>query len=114
MTGTLVDFSSQPKLSAPDRELIDLLQALCSHSNNHIVIISGRKKEDMEHWLGHLSLQLIAEHGAWSRVTDQWTPLSNLNTHWKKDIRNILEEFVARTPGSFIEEKHFSLALAFS
>ena len=36
-----------------------------------------------------------------------------LSDEWKDDIRPILEVFVDRTPGSFIEEKDFSLVWHF-
>ena len=38
-----------------------------------------------------------------------WKMLEPLKNDWKDEIREILESHVDRTPGSFIEEKEFSL-----
>lgn len=112
--GTLVPFSHHPGLAAPDQALLDLLCALSQHTHNRVVIISGRDRKDIGTWLGDLDIHLVAEHGAWAKGPGaDWAPTTSLDTRWKKDILNILEEFVARTPGSFIEEKHFSLAWHF-
>jgi trehalose 6-phosphate synthase/phosphatase len=55
---------------------------------------------------------LAAEHGAILRspVAKQWEqPLPTISDGWKLRVYPILEHFVDRTPGSFIEEKEFSL-----
>ncbi len=41
---------------------------------------------------------------------ENWKILERLNTDWMEDIKPVLESFADRTPGSFIEEKNFSLA----
>ena len=35
--------------------------------------------------------------------------LESLNADWKKEIRLILDKYVERTPGSFVEDKTYSL-----
>jgi trehalose 6-phosphate synthase/phosphatase len=39
-----------------------------------------------------------------------WKVSTGLTNNWKKDIRPVLDNLVERTPGSFLEEKEFSLA----
>ncbi|HJT75045.1 MAG TPA: trehalose-phosphatase, partial [Chitinophaga sp.] len=108
--GTLVGFQANIDMATPDQELYSLLKELSADPVNHLVMISGRKHETMEEWLGHLKLDLIAEHGAWHRkYAEDWQKLPGLDAQWKLDIQPILETFTDRTPGSFIEEKSYSL-----
>ena len=112
--GTLVSFSPHPMLAAPDKDLLDLLEKLTKDNHNRVVIISGRERSILSKWLGHLPLYLVAEHGACTKSPNKtWKADPTPAIYWKKDIRNILEELVARTPGSFIEEKHASLVWHF-
>ena len=39
----------------------------------------------------------------------KWQTLVAMKSHWKKEILPVLELYVNRTPGSFIEEKDYSL-----
>jgi trehalose 6-phosphate synthase/phosphatase len=108
--GTLVGFQTNIDLASPDQELYQLLKALTHDKANHVVMISGRKHETLEEWLGQLPLDLIAEHGAWhKKYGEDWQRIPGLTAHWKQDIMPILDTFMDRTPGSFIEEKSYSL-----
>jgi len=108
--GTLVGFQTNIDLASPDQDLIQLLTELTADPLNHVVMVSGRKYQTLEEWLGHLKLDLIAEHGAFQkRHGEEWQQLPGLTDAWKVDIAPILETFTDRTPGSFIEEKSFSL-----
>jgi trehalose 6-phosphate synthase/phosphatase len=42
-----------------------------------------------------------------------WETMPLLKNHWKSDFRPVLEAYVDRTPGSFIEEKGHSLVWHF-
>lgn len=108
--GTLVPFSGRPVDAKPDRELVDLLQGLSKKPGSEMVIISGRDKNTLDDWLGNFPLAFSAEHGMWIKEREgEWKMLETLEDDWKKEIRPILELYVDRTPGSFIEEKEFSL-----
>ena len=108
--GTLVSFADKPERAKPDKELIGLLMALSQPPQNEIVIISGRNKGTLDKWLSFLNIGLVAEHGAWVKERGKdWEAIGPLKNDWKKEIRPILEVYVDRTPGSFIEEKDFSL-----
>lgn len=108
--GTLVGFQSNLELAFPDDDLYELLEQLSSDPCNQIVIVSGRKHETLEEWFSELPIDMIAEHGAWTKPRQQeWSKVPGLDSHWKHDISPILETYVDRTPGSFIEEKSYSL-----
>ncbi len=108
--GTLVGFKGDIDRASPDEELLDLLSTLSKDEANKIIIISGRRHETLEEWFGHLKLDMIAEHGAWQKQSGlEWKSLPLLTDKWKQDIRAVLETYTDRTPGSFIEEKSYSL-----
>jgi trehalose 6-phosphate synthase/phosphatase len=112
--GTLVGFADRPEKAGPDKELVTLLQALAADSKNEMVIISGRDKATLTRWLGNLSASLVAEHGAWIKDREaEWRVIEPLRNDWKQTIRPILELYTDRTPGSFVEEKDFSLVWHF-
>ncbi|MCB0113407.1 MAG: bifunctional alpha,alpha-trehalose-phosphate synthase (UDP-forming)/trehalose-phosphatase, partial [Caldilineaceae bacterium] len=109
--GTLVSFANRPQDATPDPALYELLTALARDPHNEVVLISGRGKDDLTRWLGHLNMGLVAEHGVWMRTRGgDWQTIEPLDDAWKESIRPILERFVERTPGSLIEEKTFALA----
>ncbi|EGW36319.1 bifunctional alpha,alpha-trehalose-phosphate synthase (UDP-forming)/trehalose-phosphatase [Desulfosporosinus sp. OT] len=111
--GTLVPFTDSPDHAKPDKELLDLLQSL-TETNTEVVIISGRDRAILETWLGFLNITLVAEHGAWlKRPGEPWSLRKPLINTWKRNLMPILEMYADRLPGSFIEEKEFSLAWHF-
>lgn len=106
--GTLVPIAQTPEKAAPDDALLQILTSL--KANNHVVVLSGRSREVLENWLTSLHLEMVAEHGAWIKEEgEDWKTTEPQLPEWKKEIRPILEMYVDRTPGSFIEEKDFSL-----
>lgn len=108
--GTLVGFKTNINQAFPDDDLYEILDHLISDPLNHVIIVSGRNYVTLEDWFGHLKIDIIAEHGAWQKHADEdWTRLPGLNDSWKQDLLPMLETYVDRTPGSFIEEKSFSL-----
>ena len=108
--GTLVGFKDNPQDAKPDAKLYQLLDRLNEQPNTEVVLISGRDRETFETWFGDRSYTLITDHGVWICRNKKWQALERLKTDWMKSIRPILETFVDRTPGTFIESKHYSLA----
>ena len=109
--GTLAPYQKLPSLAAPSEELIDLLKQLTNDPANEIVIISGRDVNTLEKWLGKLQLNMIAEHGACIKLRGQeWKEQITIKTEWKEQIRPLMQLFVDRCAGSFIEEKNSTLA----
>jgi trehalose 6-phosphate synthase/phosphatase len=108
--GTLVNFNSDINKASPDENLYKLLEALTADKANTIVLISGRDHQTMEKWFGQTGVHLIAEHGVWQKTYGkQWKSIRGLDDKWKEDIMPILNTYTDRTPGTFIEEKSFSL-----
>lgn len=108
--GTLTPFRGNPNDASPDEELNGIISKLSENPKNKVVIISGRDKETLQEWFGHFQLDLIAEHGVWLRLRGKkWQTLSTLKDNWKKEINDVLEDYVGRTPGSFVEQKDYSL-----
>ncbi|THH41350.1 bifunctional alpha,alpha-trehalose-phosphate synthase (UDP-forming)/trehalose-phosphatase [Neolewinella litorea] len=108
--GTLMSFDPDPQAVKPDQEVLDVLVKLASDPKNTVVINSGRDKTTLEKWLGHLNVEMAAEHGVWMKEKQNWQLNSNVVDGWKPKVRELLENLVSRTPGSFIEEKDYSLA----
>jgi len=110
--GTLVGFHVIPEQAKPDKELIKLLADLANDPQNTVVLISGRERDKLADWFGDLNVHIIASHGLWIRHPgqDDWIMTMSLENDWKESIRQILESYTDRTPGSFIEEKEYSLA----
>lgn len=108
--GTLVGFQNDPQAASPDQELHSLLAKLEADAKNTVTVISGRDRDTLERWLGDHHVNLIVEHGVWLKTMgSEWQMIDNISSNWKPIIRPILENFVDRTPGTFIEEKNYSL-----
>ncbi len=110
--GTLVGFAPRPEHAAPDEELKSLLRSLSRQTKNKVVVISGRTRKTLADWLGELEIGLIVEHGAWIWERGLgWTLLEPAQNTWKNEVKEVLNQYVDRTPGASLEEKDFSLAL---
>jgi len=108
--GTLVPFSPRPADAMPETNLLRLLERFAKNPGNEVVLISGRDKDTLESWFGGLNVGLVAEHGVWIKEKGgEWETIETLTSEWKEEVHPILESWVDRTPGSFIEEKEFSL-----
>ncbi len=110
--GTLVGFQNIPERAKPDLELKELLCKLSQDPNNTIVIVSGRDRAVLSRWLKGLNLYILASHGLWllDPQSGEWSMMLPLDNEWKNKVRPILELYTDSMPGSFIEEKEFSLA----
>ncbi len=108
--GVLAPIKTLPEQAAPDRATLQLLGKLTADPKNLCVVISGRPRETLDDWLGHLPLAFAAEHGLWHRsIGGEWGILSSFDTAWKPQIEAVMNRYVALLPGSFIEEKHAAL-----
>jgi trehalose 6-phosphate synthase/phosphatase len=109
--GTLVPFSRIPSEAAPDNAVKELLSRLSSDTRNHVVVISGRDIPSLDRWLGGLPISLVAEHGASFKMRNStWQQMVSVSDLWKEEIRRIMQLFVLRCAGSFIEEKTNTIA----
>ncbi|WP_317258937.1 trehalose-phosphatase [Hymenobacter tibetensis] len=79
-----------------------------------VAIISGRDRHTLTKWFGDLPIGLIAEHGAWLRPpNEEWSLIHTLRSEWQQEMQPVMELYVGRTAGSYIEQKDFSLAWHF-
>ncbi len=109
--GTLAPFTRRPEEAVPGVELKELLLNLSSDKRNKVVVISGREAAVLDKWFSDMPLVLVAEHGAsFKAKNEEWQHLVSSPGQWKEEIRYILQMFVSRCVGSFIEEKPHSLA----
>jgi trehalose 6-phosphate synthase/phosphatase len=109
--GTLVNFVNNPEHAFPDESLITLIQSLTKLKNTKVVLISGRDTKSLGEWWLKTPVVLIAEHGVWIRkIGKDWTLSEKVQNNWMESIRPVIETFVDRTPGTFLEEKSYSLA----
>ncbi len=112
--GTLSHFKKNPQDAKPDDELHSIIKNLTSNELNTVTIISGRDRYTLEKWFAGHKVNLICEHGVWLKKVDgEWEMLSTVNNNWMPNVRPVMENFVDRTPGSFIEEKNYSLVWHF-
>ena len=108
--GTLTGFHDIPSKAKPDAEILEILETLANDKKNKVVIISGRDRQTLDDWLGKLKIDIIAEHGVWLKEQDkQWNTIFHMRNEWKEEFRPIFESYVDRMPGSFVEEKDYSL-----
>lgn len=107
--GTLISFFTRPEEAKPTEPLLQLLEKLSEDPKNVVVIISGRDRDTLEKWFDSINIDLVAEHGAWIQEGKAWELAEPFANEWKEEIRAVLEVYMDRTPGSFIEEKDFSL-----
>lgn len=108
--GTLTGFHSDPQKAVPDAELKGIVKDLSELAQ--VVVISGRDKDTLGRWFEGQNIDMIAEHGVWVKKKEdkgEWELYAEVEDGWKDDIRQIMEYYVLRTPGAFIEEKHHSL-----
>ena len=109
--GTLVPLIPTPSEAVPSENVIDFLTSISSDPANDLAIVSGRDAGTMEKWFGDLPITLVAEHGASLRMRHKsWQQLVTFSEQWKDQVRRIMQLFVTRCVGSFIEEKTSTLA----
>ncbi|MFH1562680.1 MAG: bifunctional alpha,alpha-trehalose-phosphate synthase (UDP-forming)/trehalose-phosphatase [Nitrospirota bacterium] len=108
--GTLVEFARDPQETKPDEEIIRLLKLIDEYPQTKVILTSGRDRETLTNWFGRLNIGLIAEHGVWIKEKDlDWQLIKPLSNDWKPRLLSLCRVYVDRLPGSFIEEKEFSL-----
>jgi len=111
--GTLAELAPTPEAARPTEEILEVVRNLTELDGVEVVIISGRDHQTLAEWLGHLPLHIVAEHGFHFRLHGggSWQELlPGIDMGWKQGVRDILEDYTARSVGAFIEEKPASLA----
>jgi trehalose 6-phosphate synthase/phosphatase len=110
--GTLVPLRPRPEEARPDDELLRLLNALAGLPGVALHVVTGRRRTDIEAWLGHLPVGLHAEHGLSSRGIGRkrWRHRTvEPAPPWIELAREPMTARVAAVAGSHLEEKDASL-----
>jgi trehalose 6-phosphate synthase/phosphatase len=109
--GTLTGFHNDPQMAKPNEELYEIIGNLIADEKNTVVIISGRDKETLSKWFDKFDrLAFVAEHGVWNKNPNgRWKMSDQIDKEWMEIIEPVLQNFVDRTPRSFIEYKNYSL-----
>ena len=108
--GTLVPFSQLPGEARPNAHLVDLLKSFSDEEKNDVFVISGRDSLSLDNWIGHLRINIIAEHGAAIKLKDrEWETQVSSSTDWKPHVKAIMDSYVKRCANSSTEEKDFSI-----
>jgi len=108
--GTLTPFFNLPSLAKPDNLLLDILNNIGRNERNSVYIVSGRDSATLDKWLGHLPVNIIAEHGARIRYRNgRWQDEATQAIHWKDAIERIMEVYTRKCVSSFIEVKEYSI-----
>lgn len=110
--GTLSPFKNKPEDAFPTSELLQMLTQLVSDPRNRVVISSGRDMQTLEKWLGHLPLDMAAEHGAFYKENGVWNRKTS-TISWDDEILQIFQEFLDKTPQSKLEIKDTALVWHF-
>ncbi len=109
--GTLVSFTGDPQSAEPDEELLLLLKKLTHRDATDVVIISGRDRDTLQRWFGSYKLGAVAEHGVWIKKRQGNWDLINVSANdWKHGVLPIISMYTDIVPGSFVEEKEYSIA----
>lgn len=107
--GTLVNFTLMPATAVLTEEISVIIKNLVSNPNTELFIITGRSDYEIDRFLDHLPINIIAEHGALVKKDGKWLSQIKGNNRWKKAVVPMLNEIVKKCPGSYLEEKRFSL-----
>ncbi len=107
--GTLAPIVNNPAEARPTEMLQSILMNLAETSD--VVIISGRNRSFLDKTFTGIPVYLVAEHGAFLKKPDQpWQRLDLSTDNWVEPVRSIMNHFVDRSPGSFIEGKETAIA----
>jgi trehalose 6-phosphate synthase/phosphatase len=107
--GTLVNYELIPDNARLPLHMGDILEKLIDKPHNDVFIISGRSHTGIDKLLDHLPINIIAEHGAIQKVRGVWKHQLNNYAVWKNTVIHILDQITIACPGSFVEEKIYSL-----
>lgn len=115
--GTLREIAQRPEHAAPTPDLLDLLRRLVALPATAVHVVSGRRRNTLGTWLGHLPIHLCAEHGFAVRSPGGgWQQPVDVDLRWLPRVLGLFEQTCEEVPGSFVEKKvcgvawHYRLA----
>ena len=113
--GILVPDARDASRSGPDPELMHLLRELTVRSGLTVHLVTGFDHELIDEWFDRVPAVLWAEHGLWRREAGgrRWRLTQWTASEWVDDVRQLMEQFVASTPGAFVEARPTALTWHF-
>ena len=109
--GTLRELEAHPDLAQPTPEILALLTDLAALPETDVHVVSGRRRRNLEQWLGKLPIHLCAEHGYMARPPGgKWEALLELDLRWLRPVERLLRRVAADVPGTHVERKACSVA----
>jgi trehalose 6-phosphate synthase/phosphatase len=121
--------------SGPSPALTEVLEGLCSDPKNIVFVVSGKEIHAVTEFFGRIrGLNLGAEHGYYyywadddapaiesihdvqtiSRGESKWKTMVELGEHlWKESVKMMMDVYVERTHGTYIEQKGHALIWQF-
>lgn len=102
-------------LSSPNR-IVDVMNDLMLDPRNTVYVMSGRQPEELRSvFRTATGLGLICENGSFVRrygaAVEDWEIAVNMKEveEWKEAVKSILNYYLERVDGSYMEERHTSL-----
>jgi trehalose 6-phosphate synthase/phosphatase len=113
--GVLVQDATDALRSGPDPEVLQLLLDLTMRPGITVHVLSGFDHHAMEPWFDAVPAIIWAEHGLWHREAEgrRWRRTQWTTSEWRDDVEQLLEQFVAATPGAYLERRQNALAWRF-
>jgi trehalose 6-phosphate synthase/phosphatase len=112
----LYEESLVPSLAAgepacPDPEILQLLGDLSMRAGYTVHVVSRRDLDTVDSWFAGVPATIWAEYGLWCRESRgrRWRRTSWSANDWITDVRELLDQFTATTPGAFVEEQPATL-----
>jgi trehalose 6-phosphate synthase/phosphatase len=107
--GTLVNYTSIPDMASLPEHISEIIIKLIEDPGTDVYIITGRSHIDIDKFLDHVPVNIVAEHGAWLKSKGIWKNLKSQKCQWKETIIPIMEHITSTCPESFVEEKNCSV-----
>jgi trehalose 6-phosphate synthase/phosphatase len=110
--GTLVPFYMKPHEAVPGDVIKEIVSRLSRSNRNKVMLISGRDADTLDTWFKGISIDLVAEHGSMfcAAGSGEWKGRPDIPMEWKEEVRACIQKYEKLIPGSFIEEKKYSIA----
>ena len=105
-------------LTSPQR-VLDCLNELLLDKKNIVYVMSAYKPEELERLFSRVpKLGIIAENGCFVREfgSDEWVAFANpiAMESWKREVRHMLQYYLERLEGSWIETRRCSMILHYN
>jgi trehalose 6-phosphate phosphatase len=111
--GTLLELAAAPGAVVVEPGLAPLLARLRQAAGGALALVSGRTLADLDRLFGSLALPAAGLHGSERRDASGRLHVADVAREQLADLRDALNELVARHPGLLLEDKGAGLALHF-